>query len=1214
MTLKSSFNTFYKTLFTVAVCIGVAQAQPVELANGSFENDMEGWGQRSQTASVYKIESPGHEGEKYARLQVTADDPQRDREAVYFNRRDLPTEEGYYLLSFAARTDLQQGKGGALVVTFDDKSQVLKAYAPGGFGVPMVTGQTPWTEYSFVFAVPPQTKMTVLQLNGDGMLGTVDYDAVQIEKVSEAQGKKMMAEQKAKFVIPPFQAKPPRTPQFPLKTERMIVTEADLAVARDNIEKYPEAKKVLEAVQKIADPWLEWSDEDLRKLLTSARVTRAFDLNVNGCPVHGREIFNVGGTYPWKLDPKQPLKVTCPIGNEVYPSNDYEAYANSGFDPALKKSWSGPYVDDGFGWVDPKNGERYWFVAYANQWNWYRTISPAITNLSRAYLLTGDKRYAHKAAVMLVRLAQVYPEMDYTNQSRYGLMRKAEGGTYPGKVLNHIWETFFARDAAEAYDNIWNSIDGDAELQKLYGKTGPELRGFVEANFLEDAIDAYFAKKIQGNFGMHQNALLNILLARQNVDLKKYFRLLVDEPGDDVPHTGLRYALYNQVWRDGTPFESPGYNFSWIANFSDLAVLLKKGDYDLFADPKMKLLFDSPLDIVNIGLHTPAWGDSSSVMGGLVGRSTSVYAPAQRAYNDPRYARWMAGAGENDNRGFTTFETLFNPPLPQKTVAADNRAVPPQPSRLLAGYGVGILNNPADTVSLTLTYSQHISHYHWDFLNFELFANGLPMMPDLGYPDAMNAYVPSIFTWSNNTIAHNTVVVNEKKQDNNLPGVLHEFVASPFARSADASSPAYNEASEYRRHLIQVDADAQQSYVVDVFRVTGGTQHDYSLHGPPGQVEAVGGNWSTPAKGTLAGPDVEYGEIYDNAALAEKDYKGSYGGYRGSGFQHLLAPQKLQSGAADLRYRHSKDADAQLIIHSLTAQVGQAGGAPEVFMADAYDKPRSRNNTLKYLITRRKSAGDAPLESTFVSVFEPFRGEPFIRSAQVVKLQSGQGIAVRVQRATASDIVISDPAQSRKVLPDYKLETDAKSAVVTLDANNNPTRVFFSGGTFLKCGDQSFSAAPIVGKVAALDAMAQNVSVALPAGSTPDASALSGRVAHFSNAAHETVHPIQSASREGDTLTLKTADAILVGRARVKKAEDAAVTTDTALAFAKTYGGTYLLSDKFSQLALVKSVDAGEIALSAPPSQPLVAGSDVWFSNIGVGDAVEFPTVFSWIK
>jgi hypothetical protein len=1189
--------------------IGASQtlaAEKIELPNAGFEEGLGDWRKRTATERAYQFLSPGREGKNFARLEVSDDDTQADREAVYLNRLDLPTEEGYYRVRFWARSELSQGRGGALLVNFDAENKVLSAYNPGATGIPDFGGNTPWTEYSYVYHVPANTKMSVLQLNGVRIRGHVDYDAISLEKLDAEEGQKLLDEQKTSFVIAPFVEVPPRTPQFPLKTQRMIYSEADVALARENIEKHSEAKAVRDSIVSAADKWLEWSDEDLRKLLTSARVPRAFDLNVHGCPVHGAEVFNKGGAYPWKLDPRRPMKVICPVGDEVYPSNDYEAYANSGFDPELKKTWSGDYVDDGWGWVNPKDGERYWFVAYANQWNWYRTIDPAMLNLSRAYLLTGDKRYAHKAAVMLVRLAQVYPSMDYGDQSRYGMMLKMQGGRYPGKVLYHTWEAFFARDMAEAYDNIWNAIDGDAELQKLYGKSGEQLRGFIEANFLEDAVDAYFANKIEGNFGMHQTALLYILLARQNMDLKKYSHLLIDEPGEDSAHMGLRYALYNMVWRDGAPFESPGYNMLWLENFAVLGELLKKGGTDLFADPKMKLVFDSPLDMVNIGLQTPATGDSAGVLGGLVGRDVEIYSKVYQAYKDSRYLPWMSGATTKENRGFTTFQTLFYPALPPRSTTEDKRAVAPQPSRLLAGNGMGILNNPADTVSLMMTYGMHISHYHYDFLHFDIFANGQAMLPDLGYGDAMNAYVSGIYTWTLNTIAHNTVVVDAKRQQNNLPGVVHEFADAPFARSMDASSPAYSNVEQYRRHLIQVDVDDNRSYIVDVFRVKGGTQHDYSLHGPPGQVETINGVWSTPGKGTLAGENVELEQIYDDDVLGAKDYKGVYYVYKGSGYQHLFNPQKLQSGSGALHYRHIRDEDAQIRIHPLTQN------ADEVFLADAYDLPRARKHQVKYLITRRKSDGNAPLESTFISVLEPFSGQPFIQSTKVVALNGGEGTAVEVQRAGGVDIILSDPQNTRKVLAARKLETDANSAVISFDAGGNLQRVFFSGGSFLKCGDQNFTAQPIRGTVSKVDAMQQTVSITLADGSTPDAAALANRVAHFSNAQHKTEHPIQSATRAGNVLTLETKDAILVGRARVKKASENKVSTDTVLPFSPTYNGTTLLTTDFAPLSLVKTVNAGEIELAANPTGPIEAGKDVWFANIGVGDAMEFAPFFSW--
>ena len=52
------------------------------------------------------------------------------------------------------------------------------------------------------------------------------------------------------------------------------------------------------------------------------------------------------------------------------------------------------------------------------------------------YLLTGDARYAHKAAVLLTRIAEVYPNMDHESQSRYGqLMAEKDGTRYTGKVI-----------------------------------------------------------------------------------------------------------------------------------------------------------------------------------------------------------------------------------------------------------------------------------------------------------------------------------------------------------------------------------------------------------------------------------------------------------------------------------------------------------------------------------------------------------------------------------------------------------------------------------------------------------------------------------------------------------------------------------------------------------------------------------------------------------
>src|SRR5438094_2668538 len=180
---------------------------------------------------------------------------------------------------------------------------------------------------------------------------------------------------------------PVRQIKYPLKTARTLHTDAQIKLARENIAKYPAAKAIADGIIKAADEWVNWKDEDLAFLLTPPDVPRAFAVSASGCPVCGNKIKEKGGDYAWIIDPRQPFKIKCPVDGTVFPSNDYESYYRSGFKE--KKEWDGKYVDDGWGWTDPKSGEKFWFVAYYNHWMWHNHLVPGLANLGNAYLLTG---------------------------------------------------------------------------------------------------------------------------------------------------------------------------------------------------------------------------------------------------------------------------------------------------------------------------------------------------------------------------------------------------------------------------------------------------------------------------------------------------------------------------------------------------------------------------------------------------------------------------------------------------------------------------------------------------------------------------------------------------------------------------------------------------------------------------------------------------------
>ena len=998
-----------------------------------------------------------------------------------------------------------------------------------------------------------------------------------------------------------------REPQFPLKTDRVIFTDEAVQQARDNVAKYPSAKKLADGVVAAAEAWLEWSDAELRDLIPTADVPRAFNVGTAGCPKCGKAIYERGGTYPWILDLKQPFKVKCPVCGGVFPDNDFKAYYDSGFKD--KQYLEGEYPDDGWGWVGP-DGHRYWLVGYANHWTLHSHIVPAVGNLGMAYVLTGEKRYAHKAAVMLDRIAEVYPAMDYHNQSRYGQLVAQGGGRYPGKLVNLIWATGNLTNMARCYDAVWETIDADSELQALTGKSGEEIRANIEANLLEEGIDGIFAGEVRGNFGMHQRALVYAALARQHGKTDEWLDRIFSLTGCSSLQTGLNYALYDLVYRDGLPYEtSPGYNSGWVESITQVAETLKDTSRDVYALPKTKRLYDAMLDLINVGKFTPALGDSGSVYGGLIFKP-GLFQCAYRAYGDPRYLAHLVRQGMVGDNAFKTFDSLFSPPI-EGVDATPTLA--PERSRLLDGYGMGILNNAADTVSVAMYYGFKGGHGHFDRLNFDVLANGHPMLPDTGYPDFMNGYVPGIYTWSKNTIAHNTVTVDAQRQLGNQAGTVQLFAGCGLARVLDVDAPeTYPQCRTYRRHLVMVDVDAERSYFVDFFTVEGGKQHDYSLHGPPGTCEVVGGAWTTQEKGTLAGEDVEVSELYDDPVRGVKGYDGTYYGYVGSGFQHLFNVQRLTEGEWLVAYAHKKDADAQLRLRTLPPP------DTEIILADAQVSPVKHKQLLKYIIARRQGE---ELESLFASVIEPFRGEPFIEEARRIELDGGAVAAVVRREGDQTDVIVYNPAGAEAVLADFELTTDAMTAVVTVDAQGEPVRVFFAKGSELSVKGHTFDAPVVpIGKVASVKPEALEVRILLEGSAGGlDAESLIGRVAHFENDMRRTAHPIAAASLEGTELVLTTRDVLLVGRANITAIEADALRTNTAFMFAPVYRGTYVADADFRAVLPITGVESPEgeetairLVAALPENHAFTTESDAWIVNVGPGDRLDIPAVFEW--
>ncbi|MDH7571416.1 MAG: heparinase II/III family protein, partial [Armatimonadota bacterium] len=150
-------------------------------------------------------------------------------------------------------------------------------------------------------------------------------------------------------------------------------------------------------------------------------------------------------------------------------------------------------------------------------------------------------------------------------------------------------------------------------------------------------------------------------------------------------------------------------------------------------------------------------------------------------------------------------------------------------SEYFPGWQVGVLRaggGPSQTAFYFNGYREH-GHRHADTLGIIYHAFNKELASDRGYiwDDPRNA-------WTKSTLAHNIVGVDGGNQNApNRRSQLELFALFPDLEVIQASAAAYTQCTAYRRTCALVPLPNGESYVVDLFRVQGGTLHQYAFHG-----------------------------------------------------------------------------------------------------------------------------------------------------------------------------------------------------------------------------------------------------------------------------------------------------------------------------------------------------------------------------------------------
>ena len=789
-------------------------------------------------------------------------------------------------------------------------------------------------------------------------------------------------------------------------------------------------------------------------------------------------------------------------------------------------------VDDGWGYA-PGNAhsasdtaaDKWTFIAhYAHNGFWMAGTNIArniLESLRLAYIYTGEEKYGRLGAVMIDRMADLYPEYSSTDWvDNSGNKRNWSSLAYSfsdssfntGKISNDIWDAGIATELALCYDAFWPMYD-DAQVQKFIAEkeaqypginehpvtgearlpknSNKNIRDNIEKDLIYEIYEGVLAHDINGNFGSHQRtlAVAAVVYDREPVTREMLDWLFAESKTNSSTagktfNTGgeLLHKIVNDVSRDGQGTESSSsYNYGWIEDTVDVATALGlyKGEMtekeNLWRNPKYITMLLCYNDMIDLHRGTQSIGDQG-IMGSyrVMPSDTNVIAEAYKQigiYID-ELSENLSVADEADKAeiqekidGYKKARTEIAQLLYEIAIKGKNFAIEdlhydiftkdPESlygdlekeikihgeydydrSSMMTGYGFASLRGGVlyrDAIGSTIKdttrdfwmyFGGALSHSHRDFLNLGIDAYGMSISSDNGYPEQTGSY-PSRHQWTNVTLSHNTVVVNEtssvKPEDSAKP--LHFDNKDTRVQLMDVDGSAtYQTTDEYRRTLLMIDYDDDISYGVDFFKVLGGEDHLYSFHASSNTItETMGldsiehqvdenGNYV----GTYAGPEAQFGN--DPWTVPSSQYVPlKYP----SGYTWLEKIRRDNSPEMNISVDY-KIADMQKISRNpsnlmdvhLKVTTANDWTADEVTLAqsvpsrrDGWDKTINR---IEYLLIRRKAQADEKLDTLYTTVFEPYNKTPYIKSIDRIDMVPANGESLGTDKAAAVRVELVD--------------------------------------------------------------------------------------------------------------------------------------------------------------------------------------------------------------
>lgn len=876
------------------------------------------------------------------------------------------------------------------------------------------------------------------------------------------------------LVLPAFAAEGDATAPALYKSGGVFYPPVYIERARANADKFEWAAAMRDNLVARAQPWLELSDDQLWDAMFGPAIPRSWMVWSDGyCPACKEDV----RMYDWETDPfAYPWKVQCPHCAEFFPKNDFDAFRRSGlnergfFDPALADRSllfntehpdpADPLhlfgVDDGTGFVADEHTWRF-IGAYVIYGQWKKFVVLGCTNLGAAYIVTGDPRYAHKAAILLDRVADIYPEFNFEQQAVV-YERKLGSQGYVS-----IWHDACeeVRELALAYDRIFSGAKQSSEelvafldaKARAHPGTQPKnsweaVQRNIESGIFRDTLAN--AHKIQSNYPRTPMAILTIKIA-------------LEWPGnrDEV------FALLDDVIKqatavDGVSGEKGLANYSTIAPraLADMLARFRPLEEDILATlverhPVLRDAWRFHIDTWVMESYYPLSGDT-----GVIAQKIPNYAGADfttnpgvepsiftffwdlyEATNDPASVQVLYGANKDAVEGlpydlFAEDPAGFQDAVAKVIAETGSEIAPPSVNK--SQWHLAVLRSGAgeNQRALWLDYDSSGGHRHSDGMNLGLFAYGLDLVPDFGYPPVgYSGWDSPKSRWYQQTAAHVTVTVDGANQAA-ADGVSTRWIDQDRVHLIRAEGPAMIQGEAYTRTIALIDVSPESFYVVDVFRVRGGQDHSRFFHSAFGTIQSAGLELA-PAEPLPLGEEMRK---YQSDPAPEAGWSVDWTIEDKYGYREGLPPVHLRHtdftrGAA--AYTAEGWVDTHLF-----------GGSPAWI-------PR--------IITRR-TTDEGVLDSTFVSIIEPYIGEPVLTAQRRLELVDEMGnalgdsvVGLELERRDGlTDLLLVADKPAAMKIGDRDIVFNGEFAVITM-AGGTPVDASFVNAHAIQIGDTPLS-------------------------------------------------------------------------------------------------------------------------------------------------------------